>query len=150
MCGLAALGPKAAKYDFRVFGTDLDPMALAIAKRGSYEAAKVTGVPPDLRSRWLVERGDSVTVKPELAACIRFRKHNLFGDPPIKVVDVISCRNVFIYFSREQQEKITRGFHTALNRGGYLVLGRSERLAPELAEMFELVSGRERVYRKPL
>ena len=61
----------------------------------------------------------------------------------MSIVDVIFCRNVFIYFNREQQERALDVFWGSLARGGYLVLGRSERLAPTAAKRFELVNGRE-------
>jgi chemotaxis protein methyltransferase CheR len=62
----------------------------------------------------------------------------------------VFCRNVFIYFNHDQQERMLTAFWESLGRGGYLVLGRSERLAPSAARHFELVSARERIYRKPL
>ncbi|HEY5275957.1 MAG TPA: CheR family methyltransferase, partial [Coriobacteriia bacterium] len=79
---------------------------------------------------------------------VRFRKLNLFSDPPPLAVDLILCRNVFIYFTREQQERITNVFHRALARGGYLVLGRTEKMAIGAMAGFEPVSSKERIYRK--
>jgi two-component system CheB/CheR fusion protein len=87
-------------------------------------------------------------VSPELARHVRFRQLNLFTDKPLTIVDVIFCRNVFIYFNRDQQARVLEVFHSALSRGGYLVLGRSEKLAPAATDLFETVSGRDRVYRK--
>jgi chemotaxis methyl-accepting protein methylase len=57
---------------------------------------------------------------------------------------------VFIYFNREEQERVLGVFWSALARGGYLVLGRSERIGPQVEHDYELISGRERIYRKPL
>ena len=56
---------------------------------------------------------------------------------------------VFVYFTREQQAKVLERFWGALHRGGYLVLGRSEKMAASLVGRFELVNGRERIYKKP-
>ena len=80
---------------------------------------------------------------------MKFRRLDLFEDEPIKAVDVILCRNVFIYFTRAQQARVLERFLGALVPGGYLVLGRSEKMAQSLSGRFELVNGRERVYRKP-
>jgi chemotaxis protein methyltransferase CheR len=64
------------------------------------------------------------------------------------VVDVVFCRNVFIYFTREQQARVLTNFAESLTRGGYMVLGRSEKMAPAVADSFEMLSGRDRVYRR--
>jgi len=56
---------------------------------------------------------------------------------------------VFIYFSREQQAQVLEHFWGALARGGFLVLGRSEKLSASVSDKFELYNGRERIYRKP-
>jgi chemotaxis protein methyltransferase CheR len=79
---------------------------------------------------------------------VRFRTLDLFADEPPMALDLVLCRNVFIYFTREQQERVTAVFHRALARGGYLVLGRTEKMATLAGKGFEPVSGRERVYRK--
>jgi chemotaxis protein methyltransferase CheR len=79
---------------------------------------------------------------------VRFSPLNLFTDEPIHVVDVLFCRNVFIYFTREQQARVIARFSEALARGGYLVLGRSEKMSTASAAAFELVEGRDRVYRR--
>ncbi|MDH4140784.1 MAG: protein-glutamate O-methyltransferase CheR, partial [Coriobacteriia bacterium] len=136
-------------YLLTVLGTDLDPKALEIAELAEYSVDKIQHVPKPLRLKYLEVSGDKFRVRPEVTSHVKFRRLNLFSDKPISMVDVIFCRNVFIYFSREQQETVIEMFSGALSRGGYLVLGRSERLVPSMASRFELVNGRERVYRKP-
>lgn len=133
-----------------VVATDIDPEALAVAKRGVYPAQHLNQVPAIYRGRYIETDGDVFRIAPHVARTVRFQVVNLFEDTPINGVDLVFCRNVFIYFNREDQERMIRGFRQALFRGGYLVLGRSERLSPPLAREFELVSARERVYRKPL
>ena len=79
---------------------------------------------------------------------MKFKRLNLFTDEPIHVVDIIFCRNVFIYFTREQQERVLDIFSSSISRDGYMVLGRSEKLAASVAGSFEMVGGRDRIYRK--
>ena len=133
-----------------IIGTDIDRNALAVAKRAEYPAAQLAHIPSADRSRYVEVRGDTFTFKPEVLRHVRFQYLNLFQDSPVNAVDVVFCRNVFIYFNRDEQERMLEVFWNALSRGGYLVLGRSERLAPTLAKRFELVSSSERVYRRPL
>ena len=133
-----------------VIGTDLDREALAKAKRGEYPIRQLSQIPIADRNRYVEVDDEIFRIRPEVMRAVRFQYLNLFEDKPINGIDVIFCRNVFIYFNREDQERLVALFRGALSRGGYLVLGRSERLAPALAKEFELVSGRERVYRKPV
>jgi chemotaxis protein methyltransferase CheR len=73
---------------------------------------------------------------------------DLFSDEPPMSMELIMCRNVFIYFTREQQERVIGVFMRSLVKGGYLVLGRTEKMPTEAARSFEAISGRERVYRR--
>lgn len=132
-----------------VVGTDIDRTALAVAKKGVYPVADLEQIPEPERSRYTVVSGDTFSLKPEVTKHCKFSYLNLFEDAGVQLADVIFCRNVFIYFTRAEQERMLNVFWESLSRGGYLVLGRSERLAPALAQRFELVSGRERIYRKP-
>lgn len=132
-----------------VVGTDIDREALAVARRGVYPIEQLEQIPEPERSRYAVVDGDRFHFRPEVARHVKFEHLNLFEDRPVRLADVVFCRNVFIYFTREQQERMLNVFWESLTRGGYLVLGRSERLAPAFADRFELVSGRERIYRKP-
>lgn len=133
-----------------VLATDIDDSALRVARAARYEVAQLRHIPSELQVQYTQVEGDTFVVKPEVTRTVRFRHFNLFEDKPIGVADVVFCRNVFIYFDRERQDRIIDMFYHAIPRGGYLVLGRSERLSPGAASRFELVNGRERVYRKPL
>ncbi len=131
-----------------VIGTDIDRTALATAKRGEYPVKQLSQISLADRNRFVQVEGDTFRMRPEVSKVVRFQYLNLFDELPIHGLDVIFCRNVFIYFNREDQERLIRSFRESLSHGGYLVLGRSERLTPALAKQFELISGRERVYRK--
>lgn len=146
---LEGCGQAKTKFLISVLGTDLDETALETARRATYDTAQLKHIPPALQIKYVELHGDTFKIRPEVTQHVRFRPLNLFVDKPMNVVDVIFCRNVFIYFSREQQAKVLDSFWSALAKGGYLVLGRSEKLSPEAATRFELVNGRERIYRKP-
>ncbi|MBN2247764.1 MAG: protein-glutamate O-methyltransferase CheR [Coriobacteriia bacterium] len=133
-----------------VIGTDLDRLAIATAKRAVYPVRQLEQIPKQDRLRYLDIGAETFTVKQRVRDMVRFQYLNLFEDPPIHGVDAVFCRNVFIYFNKADQERLVRAFWESLIRGGYLVLGRSERLTPEVAGDFELVDGRQRIYRKPL
>jgi chemotaxis protein methyltransferase CheR len=63
-------------------------------------------------------------------------------------MDLILCRNLLIYFKKELQEKVLSNLHNALNPGGFLILGKTETLPPQMTDYFEVIDLRERIYRK--
>jgi chemotaxis methyl-accepting protein methylase len=148
MAFLSEMGSEAPSYLLSVTATDLDPLALQAAQEARYDIAKLEHIPAPDRVRFTAGEGKTFTIKPEVKEHVRFRKTNLFSDAPPLAVDLILCRNVFIYFTREQQERITNVFHRSLVKGGYLVLGRTEKMANGATAGFEAVSSKERIYRK--
>lgn len=149
MAFLAARGPKPERLLLSVTATDLDPIALRTAERAEYDIGKLEHIPAHDRSRFVTSADPRhFNLAPEVTEKVRFRTLDLFSDEPPMAMDLILCRNVFIYFTREQQERVTGVFLKALAKGGYLVLGRTEKMATEAGKGFEPVSGRERVYRK--
>ncbi|MDY0339808.1 MAG: protein-glutamate O-methyltransferase CheR [Coriobacteriia bacterium] len=133
-----------------VIGTDLDRKAIATAKRAEYRLQQLEQIPHSDVLRYVDVGRETFTMKQQVRDMVRLRYLNLFEDSPIHGVDVIFCRNVFIYFNKTDQERLVRVFEESLMRGGYLVLGRSERLTSDVAAAFEVVDGLQRIYRKPV
>lgn len=133
-----------------VFGTDLDPKALGMARRGVYRVDRLKNLSARYRSTFTTAVSDTeFEVNQEVRRHVRFSRKSLFDEEaPTKAVDLILCRNVFIYFDREQQERAVAQFDRALMHGGYLVLGRSEKLPQGFAKRFETINGKERIFRK--
>lgn len=131
-----------------VLGTDLDRQALATAARATYDISKLAHIPHHERNRFIEIGEDEFRIKPEVRDRARFQHLDLFSGTLPRSMDLILCRNVFIYFTREQQHRVIEGYHKSLNKGGYLVLGRTERMPPDLSEGFEPLSSRERIYRR--
>jgi chemotaxis protein methyltransferase CheR len=63
-------------------------------------------------------------------------------------MDLVLCRNLLIYFQRELQEKALRNLYASLNPGGFLILGKTETMPPQMTDYFEVIDLRERIYRK--
>ena len=76
---------------------------------------------------------------------IIFAPHNMLSDPPFGKLDLISCRNVMIYFQPVLQRSLFGIFHSALKKGGYLFLGKSE-TAGEYTNVFAPLCGAEKIY----
>ncbi len=147
---LGELGDAAKEYSISITATDLDADALARAERGVFAKERRRHIPPSYQVRFTRNvDGGSFEVLPEVRRLVRFQRMSLFDPTPLRVIDLVTCRNVFIYFDHDQQARVLENFWRALTRGGYLVLGRSEKLQPEAAQLFEHVDGKERIYRKP-
>lgn len=130
----------------KIFATDLNDNALAVARRGLYPSACADAVPNDLRQRYISLRDDQIEISRELRRCIVFSRHNLGSDPPFPRLDLISCRNTLIYFNSSLQEQALRSFRFALVSGGLLLLGQSESLPPG-NRGFAAVNAQQRLYR---
>ncbi len=111
---------------WKVFGTDLDEGALRVARAGLYTADQVAGVPKSDLARHFVRAGRSWRVGKALRDRVVFGRHDLLHDPPLSGIDVLACRNVLIYFTREERDRALRRLAGALTRDGVLFLGRSE------------------------
>jgi chemotaxis protein methyltransferase CheR len=142
---VAALRPKPA---VRILASDLDEAVLAKAQAGRYSAASVAGLSPQRLGAHFSADGSSWAVRPGLRESIVFRKHNLFADPPPPELDLVLCRNVMIYFSRDLQQKLLRGFHAALRPGGFFVTGKTETVLGPVRSLWKPVSARARVFQK--
>jgi len=150
LCFLEALGRDLGGLWVCVHATDIDEDSLQRARAGVYPSQSLKNVPPALAANYFRERPDGARVVGEtLRGMLRFQRLDLLNDEPLKHVDIIFCRYVFIYFSRELQERAIRSFHQSLNNGGFLVLGRTETMPPALLDgEFVTVDSEERIYQK--
>jgi len=138
-----------------VLGTDIDDPSLKKAARGAYAEADFTEVPAALRQRYFRPRvEDGVTLQaavPELRALVRTQHRDLLSESvPATGLQLITCRNVMIYFDRQSQEPLLQRFHDALLPGGVLVLGKVETLIGPSRALFEVVDQRQRIFRRPV
>ncbi|MFZ5799308.1 MAG: CheR family methyltransferase [Thermodesulfobacteriota bacterium] len=121
--------------DFRILATDISPAVLQHAAQGVYDEARVSTVPFPLQKKYLMRSRDPqkklVRIVPELRAKVNFQWLNLMGQPYdiAERQDIIFCRNVIIYFSRQTQETVLAHMCDHLVSGGYLFMGHSETLS---------------------
>ncbi len=129
----------------QIFGTDIDEKAIAVARAGRYHK-KLEGVSAERVKRWFVAEGSEYCPLREIREMCVFSSHNVIKDPPFSRMDLISCRNLFIYFEVELQERLLQTFHYALRPRGYLFLGQSEGVARS-NKIFEPVDEKHRIFR---
>ena len=124
--------------NLKIFATDIDADALETASRGVYGDSIARDVPPSLLKKYFVEEGKSYRVTPELRKHVVFANHDILKDHPFSHIDLILCRNMFIYINPVLQRKALKKFHFALKKDGYLMLGPSENIGPLKEVMLEV------------
>jgi two-component system CheB/CheR fusion protein len=135
--------------EIQVFGSDLDPSALAVAREGRFPATIEADVSEERLRRFFQREGDHYRVRRQLRDIVLFASHSLLRDPPFSRLDLISCRNLLIYLDRDLQYQVCNTFHYALNPGGFLFLGASES-ADERGGLFRSVDRDARIYRSAI
>lgn len=135
------------RYSLQIFATDLNGEAIAKARTGLYLPNIATDVSEERRRRFFVEERGGYRVGKEIRDMVIFAPQNLILDPPFTRLDLITCRNLLIYFEPELQKKVLTMFHYSLRPGGILMLGSAETTG-QATQLFSQLSGRERFYRR--
>jgi chemotaxis protein methyltransferase CheR len=87
-------------------------------------------------------------VSDRVRVLVSFKHHDVISGIQKRGMDLVLCRNLLIYFQKELQEKTLHNLHTALNPGGFLILGKTETITKQMKDYFEVVDLTERIYRK--
>jgi two-component system CheB/CheR fusion protein len=135
-----------ARVPVTVFGTDLDPRAMAAARAGIYCGRVCAGVPADRLRRFFRKHDRGYQVRIAVRETCVFAKHNLIEHPPFRGLDVISCRNVLSSLEPASARGILANFHRALKPSGVLLLGESEDAAELCPNLFRALGGSRGVY----
>lgn len=143
---LETIAERGAKNLVRVFATDIDNNALNIARRGFYISAAMSEMPPEYVTKYFISTGDGFEPVKALRDCVTFARQDITIDPPFMRLDVVSCRNVLIYFNAELQGKVLSILRYSLRDDGILFLGRSETVSQQ-ESMFAAADRRCRIFR---
>ena len=130
-----------------VFGTDISEQAIQQARTGSYAESIAADVSPQRLRQFFVKTEHGYQIAKSIRDLCILAKHDLTRDPPFSNLDLISCRNVLIYFKPPVQRKILPVFHYALKPDGCLVLGSAES-ASSAGELFTTLDRVEKIYQK--
>lgn len=129
----------------QIFATDLDDLAIETARAGLYPGTIAQDVSTErLERNFVREEGGYRIVKDIREMCL-FSTHDLVKDPPFSRLDLISCRNLLIYFDPPLQNRVITTFHYALRPGRHLFLGSSESITGQ-SRLFSPVDKRHRLY----
>jgi two-component system, chemotaxis family, CheB/CheR fusion protein len=131
----------------QIFATDASGAAIATARTGRYPESIATDVSPERLRRFFTKPDGVYQVSKLLRGTVVFAEQNITSDPPFSRLDLISCRNLLIYFSPELQKRVVPLLHYALKPNGFLLLGASETVGP-FTELFAMIDKKHRIYAK--
>lgn len=139
------LSDKTSNIKIQIFATDISEKAIAKARTGLYAKREMDGISDSRLLNFFTKTDGNYQIKKTIRDMCVFASHNFLKDPPFAKIDLISCRNVFIYMEPFLQKKAFTIFHYALNEKGYLLLGKSE-TAGSPSELFLQVGKKEKLY----
>jgi chemotaxis protein methyltransferase CheR len=138
----------ATDLDIRILATDVSEPVLDLARTGYFDSTRMKEVPNEVLEKYFhVENGRYQLIE-RIRDKVEFLRHNIMTDSDYPEADLILCRNVLIYFTRQEQERILSRFAVALPEDGALVLGRSETMADSVRCYYHSEFPVERVYRR--
>jgi two-component system CheB/CheR fusion protein len=136
-----------ARYALQIYATDLDPDAIDKARMGVYPSNIAADVSAERLARHFTPEGEGFRVRKEIREMVVFAPQNIISDPPFTRLDLLSCRNLLIYFDPQLQKKLLPLFHYGLNRGGLLLLGSAESVG-HFGHLFAVVNNKARLFRR--
>ncbi|MGM0582732.1 MAG: chemotaxis protein CheB [Bacteroidota bacterium] len=132
--------------EVKIFASDIDKAALAVASKGIYNSNIKKDVSEELLEKYFIEEDHKFRVRDNIRKMIIFADHDIIKQPPYGKIDLISCRNLLIYINPLLQNKILSSLHFCLNTDGHLFLGPSESLG-DLKKSFATIDKKWKIYK---
>jgi two-component system, chemotaxis family, CheB/CheR fusion protein len=136
-----------ADVQVQIFGTDVNEKNVAKARQGVYPKSIESSVSEIRLKRFFASFNGSYQITKFIRDKCVFAKQDLTADPPFSNLDLISCRNMLIYFDSQLQERIVPILHYALKTNGFLILGESESIG-KFTKLFEQIEKKGFIYTK--
>ena len=140
---------RAESPGIRIFATDVSERVLEVARKGVFDPGIEANISKERLRRFFVKTERGYQINKQIRDLCVFARQNVLRDPPFSRLDLISCRNVLIYFEPAAQKKLIPFFHYALKPGGYLLLGGAETVGNFL-DLFEPVDTKTKLFSKRL
>jgi two-component system CheB/CheR fusion protein len=132
--------------EVKFFATDIDRHSLDTAGRGFYSDGIASDVEPQLLSKYFSRRENGYQISDKVRKMVVFAAHNLTKDPPFSKLDLLVCRNLFIYLKPDMQQRLLSMFYYSTAPAGFLFMGSSESIG-EMSEAFAAVDAKWKIYK---
>lgn len=133
-------------YNVKIFATDIDNNAIEYASAGIYPDSISQDVSLDRLNRFFIKKKDTFQISKSVREMVIFSFHNVISNPPFFKIDLLTCRNLLIYFQQKLQTRILSAFQFALAKNGYLLLGSSETIG-ELGAYFSTLDAKWKIFK---
>ena len=135
-------------YSAQILATDIDQVVLGKAKEGIFSPKAMIKLTETQIHRHFDKLPDgNFQAKPHLKELIRFTPNDLMSGVPVsKFLDLITCRNVTIYFNEKQKDDLARTFHSALVADGYYIMGKTEYLGRAVDSLFVAKNTAQKIF----
>ena len=141
------LGIEEFRERVKIYATDVDEEALAVARQATVSEQTLSQLPPEVQQRYFEPNGQRRTFRSDLRRSVIFGRNDLLQDAPISRIDLLACRNTLMYFNADAQSRILERFRFALRDTGVLFLGKAEMLLAQ-RNLFEPLDLKNRFFRK--
>jgi two-component system CheB/CheR fusion protein len=131
----------------QIFGTDVSQRVVEKARNGIFAETIESEVSPERLRRFFAKNDRGYQIHKSIRDLCVFARQDVTRDPPFSKMDLISCRNVMIYFEPELQQKLIPLFHYALKSTGFLLLGSAENVG-QFSNLFEVIAQKSKLFRK--
>ncbi|NEZ57966.1 CheR family methyltransferase [Adonisia turfae] len=124
--------PNIKDWDLTILGVDINSVALEKASKGLYRPWSFRGIDPEIQKRFFRQANNQYHINDDIKTMVSFQIGNLLDNSSLnpfcyfRDMDLILCRNVFIYFSDAAVKMALDKFHNALAPLGYLLVGHTE------------------------
>lgn len=135
------------RFKVQVFATDINKDAVERARQGFYGHEIESAMSQERLQRYFGREDQGYRVQKRIREMVVFAPQNMIMDPPFTKIDLISCRNVLIYFTAELQKKLLPLFHYSLAPDGVLFLGSSETIGA-FSSLFSTIDAKWKIFRR--
>ncbi len=132
--------------EVKIFATDIDQRALEFAGAGYYPDSLMTDVQSDYIAKYFNKKSEGYQINDKIRKMIVFAKQNILKDPPFSKLDLLVCRNLFIYLKNFEQQNILNNFYYSLYPNGYLWLGSSESIG-DMQKGFDVIDSKWKFFK---
>lgn len=135
--------------ELKIAATDINQASINIAKTGKYELKGLKNMPSHLFSRYVKKLDDDLyQINDDVKKSVNFQYGDILSTH-LNSLDIIVCRNLLIYYARDEQELIFKKFYDCLNKNGFVVLGMDETMIGTIgSKLFKVIHPRQRIFEK--
>ena len=131
-----------------IFAWDIDDLMLKKGREALYKADDLKGLDSRHLEKYFIEESEGYRVCPEIRSMVIFEKRDLHKAIKRKWIDLLMCRNVVIYLTKQRKSDLYQEFYNCLRPKGYFIMGMSETLLGNARTLFKAVDHKNKIYQK--